>query len=479
MPTPSARPLLRHLAVLGLAALGRLAAAQGLPAPIEATLQQAGLTGDSLVLWVAPVDGGPPLLAHRAERPVNPASLMKLATSAVALARLGPSYRWRTPVLVDRPPQDGRLSGNLYLRGRGDPQLTLERLWLLLRELQRRGVHEIDGDIVLDGSAFALPPVDPGAFDGEPFRPYNVQPEALVISHKAVTLQFVPEPARRIARVSVVPTLQGWTVPASVPLSGEPSCGDWRQQLQADFSDPAGPRFAGRLPAVCGERSWPVAPPASLGYNARAVAALWQEIGGRLGGRVRDGVTPGAAQPLFEAVSPTLGEVLRDMNKFSNNLLADQLMLTLALEARGTGTWDVAREQVTTALVTQAGCRGDEVSVDRGSGLSRSARLSARCLGQVLRWAWVNPWMPEFFASLPLAGEDTARRATSVAGRAHLKTGSLDDAAGLAGLVDGPDGQRYTFVAILQPPPAARGQPLQPVLNDILGSVLGRLPASR
>lgn len=476
---PPAAPLLRHLVVLGIAVLGRLATAQSLPAPIENALQQAGLPSDSLALWVAPVDGGPPVLAHQAERPVNPASLMKLATSAVALAQLGPSYRWRTPVLVDHLPQDGRRPGNVYLRGRGDPQLTLERLWLLLRELQRRGVREIDGDIVLDGSAFALSPVDPGAFDGEPFRPYNVQPDALAISHKAVTLQFVPEPALRIARVSAVPALQGWSVPASVPLSAEPSCGDWRQQLQADFSDPAGPRFAGRLPAVCGERSWPVAPPTSLGYNARAVASLWQEIGGRLGGRVRNGMAPAAAQPLFEAVSPTLAEVLRDMNKFSNNLLADQLMLTLALEAQGVGTWDGARERVTAALITQAGCRAEEVTVDRGSGLSRTGRLSARCLGQVLRWAWVNPWMPEFFASLPLAGEDTARRATSVAGRAHLKTGSLDDVAGLAGLVDGPDGQRYTFVAVLQPPPASRGRPLQPVLNDLLGSVLERLPAPR
>jgi len=439
--------------------------AQGLPAAIDNALRAAGLPASSLSLWIAPVDTGLPVLSHQAQQPANPASLMKLATSAVALSRLGPGYRWRTEIAVDQRPQDSRLHGNVYLTGRGDPQLTMERLWLLLQGLRNRGVQHIDGDIVLDRTAFAVPEVDPGAFDGEPFKPYNVQPEALVINYKATTLQFRPEPAERIARVWAEPALAGWAVPATVPLSGETDCGDWRGRLRADFSEPTGPRFAGALPAICGDRAWPLAPPAQPQVNARAVAAMWSAVGGTLGGKVRNGFRATSALPFFDVTSPTLAEVLRDMNKFSNNLMADQLMLTLALEAQGQGSWDAARPIVSDMLQSQAGCNADEMVIDRGSGLSRTNRLSARCLGQILQWAWLSPWMPELAASLPVAGEDTAKRATAATGRAHLKTGSLDGVAGLAGFVDGPKGRRYVLVALLNHPRAAEGRE---VLNAAL-----------
>lgn len=450
--SPLRRLLLPWLFVVpGLAA----AAPQSLPAALQAALRDAGLPVQALSLWIAPVDDTRPWLTLGAERPVNPASLNKLVISAVALARLGPGYRWTTPVLSDRAPNDGHLAGNVYLVGRGDPQLTVERLWLLLRELRQRGVQHIEGDIVLDRRAFDLPETDPGAFDREPHRPYNVQPDALVINHKAVTLQFVPQPSQRVAQVLATPALAGWQVPASVPLSPEPDCGDWRARLQADLATAGGPRFGGSFPAACGERSWPVAPPEPQTFNARAITALWQDLGGTLKGRVTDGITPALALPLFAFRSPTLGEVLRDMNKFSNNLLADQIMLTLALEADGTSaTWERARALVAASLDDDAGCTAADYVIDRGSGLSRSGRLSARCLGRVLQWAWRSPWMPELSASLPIAGEDTAKRALGARGRAHLKTGSLDGVAGLAGFVDGPGGRRCVLVAVLNHPAA-------------------------
>lgn len=470
MPTrPALKPRLRASRINVLAALllitSQPAWSQALPALIDAALRATGLPASSLYLWIAPVDTGQPLLAHQAQQPANPASLMKLATSTVALARLGPGYRWRTEIAVDQRPQDGRLHGNLYLTGRGDPQLTMERLWLLLQGLRQRGVQHIDGDLVLDRTAFAVPDVAPGAFDGEPFKPYNVQPEALVINYKAVTLQFRPEPAERIARVWAEPALAGWAVPTTVPLAGDTDCGDWRGRLKADFSDPAGPRFAGALPAICGDKAWPMAPPAQPQVNARAIAAMWSAVGGTLGGKVRNGFRATSALPFFDVSSPTLAEVLRDMNKFSNNLMADQLMLTLALEAQGQGSWDAARPLVNDALQSQAGCRAEEMVIDRGSGLSRTNRLSARCLGQILQWAWISPWMPELTASLPVAGEDTAKRATAAMGRAHLKTGSLDGVAGLAGFVDGAKGRRYVLVALLNHPRAGEGRE---VLNAAL-----------
>ena len=154
----------------------------------------------SIAVVVAEAGAGGFRWAHREHEPVNPASLIKLVTTQAAFELLGPTYTWTTPVHVDGPVRDGVLQGSLYLRGTGDPKLVVERLWLLLRRVRQLGIEEIAGDIVLDRSAFQVPQVDPASFDGEPYRPYNVQPDALLVNFKSVALTFVPDPDRGRAR---------------------------------------------------------------------------------------------------------------------------------------------------------------------------------------------------------------------------------------------------------------------------------------
>jgi D-alanyl-D-alanine carboxypeptidase len=132
---------------------------------------------------------------------VNPASVAKLATTFAALDLLGPTFAWSTPVYFDGPVRDGVLQGNLVIKGQGDPKLVIERLWLLLRRVQSMGVRSITGDIVLDRSAFAVGPRDPAAFDGEPLRPYNASPDALLINFKTVTVTVTPEGGQARVRV--------------------------------------------------------------------------------------------------------------------------------------------------------------------------------------------------------------------------------------------------------------------------------------
>ncbi|MEY2688565.1 MAG: hypothetical protein RL375_2763 [Pseudomonadota bacterium] len=423
-----------------------------LPVTIAAALSKARITPDGIYLWVAPVGARQPRLAHQADRLANPASVIKLVTSAVALDVLGPLYTWNTPVYADGPVSQGVLRGSLVIQGRGDPRLVTERLWLLLRRVQQLGIREIRGDIVLDRSAFDLPDTDPGAFDGERFQPYNAQPDALLVNGKAVFLTFRPEPALGIARIGVEPALAGVEVPTSVPL-GRGECGDWRLALQPDFSQPDRLRFHGALPPSCGDRTWAVAYGDPASYSARAIAAMWRELGGKLTGQVREGRARPGQTPLLDLVSPTLPEVVRDMNKHSNNVIAQQIFATLSLAQLGVGRYESSRDIVHARVQERAGCGADDIRVDRGSGLSRQERISAACMGRVLQWAWASPWMPELLASLPVAGiETTARRAVSARGRAHLKTGSLNHVAALAGVVDGADGQRSIVVAIINHP---------------------------
>lgn len=444
-----------------LLALATGAAAQGLPPEVEAALAAAQLPREAVVVLVAPAEGGPPRISHRADIAVNPASVAKLATTFAALELLGPNYTWSTPVFIDGPVRNGVLQGNLYLKGQGDPKLVIERLWLLLRRVQGLGIRSIAGDIVLDRGAFVLPARDPGAFDGEPLRPYNALPEALLVNFKTVSVTFTPEAGA--ARVRVEPTLAGVQWPATVPLAGG-ECGAWPTALRADFANPLQVRFAGSFPQSCGEKTWHIAYPDPPGYAPRAIAGLWAEMGGQLAGQVRDGKAPAGLKPAFEWTSPPLVEVVRDVNKFSNNVMAQQLFLTLSLAQRGTGTYEGSREVLGAWWRERFG--GEPPVTDNGSGLSRVESISARQLGQLLQAAWASPLMPDLVASLPALGLDgTLRRARQNVGLAHLKTGSLNDVAGVAGYVHGAGGRRYVLVAIAN---HARANAIRPAVQALV-----------
>jgi D-alanyl-D-alanine carboxypeptidase/D-alanyl-D-alanine-endopeptidase (penicillin-binding protein 4) len=451
---------LRGLAALFLAAASFAAQSQPLPAEVESALVQSKLPRDAVTLLVAPAEGGAPRVAHRAEVPVNPASIAKLVTTFAALDTLGPAFTWSTPVYLDGPVKDGTLQGNLVIQGRGDPKLVSERIWLLLRRVQGLGVRRIAGDIVLDRSAFEVPPQDPGAFDGEPLRPYNAAPDALLLNFRSLLITFTPQ--GETARVHVEPPLAPLQAPATVPIAPGP-CNDWRGALKADFSDPSRLRFQGALPAACGEVVWPVASTDPQGYAARAIAGMWQQLGGQLTGQVRDGRAPAGLKPAFGWTSPPLAEIVRDVNKFSNNVMAQQLWLTLGLQQRGTGSFDTGREAMRAWWRDRIG--GEPPAIENGSGLSRGDRITARQLAQVLQAAWASPVMSELMSSLPVSGTDgTLRRAQRIVGLAHLKTGSLRDVAGVAGYVDGANGRRWVLVAIANHPNAAAVRPVADAL---------------
>jgi D-alanyl-D-alanine carboxypeptidase/D-alanyl-D-alanine-endopeptidase (penicillin-binding protein 4) len=443
----------------------RDATARSLPRSIEAALTRAGVPREAVVAWVQEVDAPRPRLSWQADRPVNPASLMKLVTTFSALDLLGPAFTWSTPVWLQGTLAGGVLTGDVTIKGNGDPKLVLERLWLLLRRVQQAGVREIRGDIVMDRSAFVPGELNPADFDGEPLRPYNAGADAMLLNYRAVILTFTPDAARGIATVGVEPPLAGVRVDTSVPLAAGP-CDDWRGTLKADLADPNRMRLAGAFPASCGEKIWPLAYADPKSYNERAIAGLWQEMGGRLTGVVRDGNAP-AASPSFELRSPTLAEVVRDINKLSNNVMAQQLFLTLGATQRGSGTPEASREVVWQWLKGRVGEAASGAVIANGSGLSRESRLSAALLGRLLQTAWSSTVMPELMSSLPVSGIDgTLSKSKGTPGRAHLKTGSLRDVVGVAGYVLADSGRRYVVVGIVNHPNANAARPALEALAE-------------
>lgn len=465
-------PLIRRFVLL-LVLLPALATGADLPRSVRQALHQAGVPLADVAVWVQRLDAPAPSLALHADRPMNPASVMKLVTAFAALERLGPAHTWQTRAGTDATVQDDVLHGNLYLVGSGDPMLSYERLWKMLRQLRALGIERIAGDIVLDGSALALPPHDPDAFDGRGLRPYNAGPWGLLMHYNTLRLTLVPgtQPGEPV-RIAADPPLAGLTIDNRIVTAGG-GCGSWHQALEARLaSTPAGTRLelGGRLPASCGRRDWSAAPLAPEAYGVALVAALWSEVGGRLGGQVRTGQAPAQFSELIVEDSDPLGDVVRNMNKWSSNVIARQLLATLGTAATGAPDMVSGGALVIRTQLEAAGIATDGLVIENGSGLSRIERIRADTLGQLLLAAWQRPWMPEFVAALPMAGVDgTARKrlnGSPASGHAHIKTGTLDGVRAMAGYVLDRHGRRHAVAMMVNHAQASATQAAQDALIE-------------
>jgi D-alanyl-D-alanine carboxypeptidase/D-alanyl-D-alanine-endopeptidase (penicillin-binding protein 4) len=426
-----------------------------LPAPVLHALKAAGIPAQAVGVVAQPIGNNKAILSHRGEAPMNPASLMKLVTTFGALEILGPAHVWQTEVLVDTMPDgSGVLAGDLYLRGSGDPKLTYDRLWLLLRELRGRGLKEIRGDLVLDRSAFTPSDHDPAAFDGKVLRPYNVGPDALLFNFATLHLTLIPEGSA--VRVLAEPLPAGFDVINRLQLNESAQCGDWRERLDAKLT--AGQVvLSGSFPRSCGEKRWHLAGLPNSQLLHGVFTRLWRELGGQFAGQVHERPAPANTIPLATSTSPALGELVRDINKYSNNVMARQVFLKL-----GAGETASADKAVRSWLARK-GLDFPELVLDNGSGLSRRERISADHLAQLLAAAWASPVMPELMSSLPIAAIDgTVKKkfnGNGVAGQAHLKTGSLEGVRGIAGYVLDRAGHRHIVVFMVNHPNAAQAQP--------------------
>ena len=429
-----------------------------MPDTVTAALRGAAIPAAASAIVVLPLAPGGVTIEANESKPLNPASTMKLLTTYVALNLLGPAYTWRTEAFAAGALRGDVLEGDLVIRGSGDPKLVIEHLWLMIHRIRGYGLREIRGDVVLDRSAFAPQPHDPGDFDGERFRPYNAGPDALLLNFKAITLGFVPDAETRSARVVATPLLAGMKVPASVRLVDGP-CGDWRGRLQADFSDPMAPVFRGAYPLACGEQLWHLSLLDHGRYFGAAFATLWQSAGGTWSGRLREGPVPAQARRIALHESAPLAEVIRDVNKFSNNVMARQIFLALGTEGGRIPASPARAEAAIREWLDSRGLAMPELVLENGSGLSRIERISAGSLARLLQQAFAGPLMPELAASLPLVGVDgTMRKRNGAAGSAHIKTGLLADVRAMAGYVDAASGRRYAVVAIINHPNARDGQ---------------------
>lgn len=435
--------------------------ASSLPPVIQAALSTSQIPETHVAIVVQGVDAGAPILSHNANAAFNPASVMKLLTTYAALDLLGPAHRWTTDALADGKVEDSVLHGHLYLKGSGDPKFALEHFSALLRQLRVRGVQHIRGDLVLDRHSFNLPAMDPGAFDDKPMRPYNVGPDALLIDFRALRFTLMADGDR--PRLLLETPSDGLRVDNQLKLIDADCRSDWKDFIHTRLQAEGKTNrliFTGTFAAACSEKTLSLAPLAADAQVSGLFHALWKELGGTLRGQVREGSPPATVRLLARHESPPLSESVRDINKWSNNVMARQVFLSLG-NKDGPATTELARQRIEQWLASR-GLPVDGMVIENGSGLSRHERLSAHSINRLLLDAWKSPVMPEFIASLPVVGIDgTMRRRlkdSPITGRAHIKTGSLDSVRSASGFALDRVGRRYAVTIVINHPRANLGQ---------------------
>ncbi|MEO8418046.1 MAG: D-alanyl-D-alanine carboxypeptidase/D-alanyl-D-alanine-endopeptidase [Methylophilaceae bacterium] len=445
-----------------------------LPEAVNKALQAEGVPPGSVSVFVQQLDQHQPVINHHADQALNPASTMKLLTTYAGLDLLGPAYRWRTEAYYDGSLRDGVLKGNLILKGYGDPALMTEDFWRLLSSLRQAGVKDIRGDLVLDTSYFAAESTNPGAFDNEPYRAYNAMPSALLVNLKSTSFRLEPgmQGGGAAVRVLPEPDLPEMKIINHLKLV-QSGCGDWKNRLDYAIK-PQGHitmvTFSGTYAADCGEKYLELSVFDDAAYTFNLFRKLWQQLGGSLQGTVRQAATPVNAVKLAEQSSMSLADVIRRINKYSNNLMARQLLLTIAAEREGVPATEVGGDKAIRAWLASKGWNFPELVIENGAGLSRIERISAKHLGELLMDAYFSPVMPELMSSLPVLSVDGTvghrLKDSPAQGRAHLKTGSLDGVRSIAGYVLDQKGRRWVVVFMANHPRAGATRNAQDALLD-------------
>jgi D-alanyl-D-alanine carboxypeptidase/D-alanyl-D-alanine-endopeptidase (penicillin-binding protein 4) len=443
------------------------------PQPGEPTLEElrARIPKGRWGVLIADAASGQTLFARDAENYFTPASNTKLYTTALALALLGPHYRFRTTVetygTVDAR---GRLLGDLILVGRGDPNLSNRKLpydpqqeydgpaekilELLAEGVVAAGVKQIEGDLVADASWFAAERYPPGwTIDDMTFR-YGAPVSALTVHDNALAVEVRPgETAGAPVWFSVEPWADFYefrneavTAAADAEIAEEDELRLVREPGSRVVT------LRGRLPLGAEKETLWLAVEEPAAHAAALFRRILEQRGVRVYGRPRVRTEPPHSNPpatvLAEHVSLPLIEAVRVVNKVSQNLHAELLLRTVAKEKTGTGSREAGLALLQEFLETSGIARG-EVSPEDGSGLARQNLLTPAATVALLRWVARQPWGEAYRATLPVAGFDGTLRdrmkETAAAGHIFAKTGTLENSNALSGYAETRSGRRLVF----------------------------------
>jgi serine-type D-Ala-D-Ala carboxypeptidase/endopeptidase (penicillin-binding protein 4) len=427
-----------------------------LPQSVINLLNRHQIPKDSLSLYIIDLDHDHPLIELNSDTPRNPASTIKLLTTFAGLEILGPAFKWETRFYLDGILSNGKLDGNLIFQGGGDPFLTRENFWHMLYALRLRGLREITGDLIIDDSLFDDETGSSADFDNRPYSVYNTFPDAALVNFQAQ--EFVILPQKNDVLVYADPPAYNLQIRNNLQLvSGKCSANGTGVGLSTSLQgSQIIATFSGKYPASCGEQVLLRSLIPNDMYIYGVFKSLWQEMDGSIGGSYRNTALTLPDRPFYLELSKPLSNIVTFINKFSNNVMARQLFLTIGQIKKGAPGNKLSASHAIKDWLETIGINAPELVLDNGSGLSRNTRISARTMGKILEYAYHSPLQPEFLSSLPIAGLDgTMQKRLNgkiPEGKIRIKTGLLRDVRSMAGYVYSKNNRRYAIVSLQNHP---------------------------
>jgi len=457
------KPLVALVALIAVAVHPLALARDSQPPPaVLRVMNRVGIPARNVSVYVRDANTNEVVLGINDNQPRSPASVIKVLTTYVALDSLGPSYTWKTRAFSNGAMANGVLNGDLFVVGGGDPYMTSEHWWRFVQGLREAGLAKITGDFVIDPSHFAPAEGNRADFDSQPFRSYNVLPDALMVNFQTSRFTLIASEQRARPLILVNPLPYNLDLQNQVRLtSGKCYTSGVTFTTPDPIDKPNTVVVGGVLPSSCGSFTIGRAIMTAPDYAYGTFRTLWTQSGGAIDGEMRMETLPASAKPLYQHDSLALSEIIRLVNKYSNNVMARHLMLTLGVEKFGAPATVEGGRNAIRLWLQNRGITMPGFVIDNGSGLSRAERVTARGLGEMLDMAWHSPFMPEFAASLPLSATDGTLRnrfkSPGMQGRIRLKTGHLDNVSALAGFVNAASGKTYVVVIIVNHPGAQGG----------------------
>jgi serine-type D-Ala-D-Ala carboxypeptidase/endopeptidase (penicillin-binding protein 4) len=445
-----------------------LSYAQKLPPAVAQLLRNHQLPDDAIGIVVLPINRGGKVQSigkqtrWQAQRLMQPASTLKVVTSIVGLDLLGPAYGGSVSLRAAQTPIQGRLEGDLLLQGKGNPDFNRDALIQLLLKLKASGVNHIAGDLVLDRHWFspARPDLNQPAFDETPEFRYNVIPDALSLNYNLTGLQLQADQAAVVA--SFNPPLDGVEILNRLAIN-DLACKDWEDQWRTPTVEKEGRAIvlSGAFPKNCSASTEVNILDRTI-FTETLFRTAWSNLGGSWSGTAREAVVADLSRfergvELGKLDSRPLSELVRDINKRSDNQVSRLIHATLGVKApfnsAGELTTQIAADLAVTRWLQDKKIDAAGLIMDNGSGLSRAARITPLQLAQVLQVARRSPWAPEFLASLPIVGIDGSMRNRlpnhAATARARIKTGGLRNVASVAGYVTDQAGKDWVVVGLI------------------------------
>lgn len=465
-----------------------------LPAPVKKALKAANLPESSISFSIrkisAKTNSSISKFDWQSNVAMNPASTMKLVTSLAALDLLGPQYRWKTNVYTNGNIQQGVLQGDLIWQGSGDPKLIPEELSKIMASIRQLGINQIDGDLIFDRSAYAPETKSSAPGDGESQRSYNVAPDPLLYAFQTISFRLNNNNGE--PEVSYTPRLANLKVNNKLQNTSG-GCGDWTKLAKASVIKSGNEEwtasFLGKLPKQCKDLHWNIVAIGPDDFLKQGLMAAWEDAGGewKRTPQVKPGKVPTFAKLLVSHQGTVLGDAVKDVNKYSNNVMARHLFLTIALEKTGKPATIQESDRLTREWLKKNQLNIPELVIENGSGLSNIERISAQNMTQVLTYSLKSKYHDVFLHSLPIAGTDGTMRnrlidrlksifighANAANGDgfkpditmpqalqktgAFIKTGSLSSVRSIAGFVVSKSGEVYAISSMINHAQAAKG----------------------